>query len=164
MSKFFKQHRPRSVQPRANGSDRASKHCSHLFVAHFFEFAEDNNFAIIFRQRGNRLTDASDRFERGKFIKACRDRSISSSMAVTAAWDSVSVCAVSTCAWNRSKRTEKVSVLDQGHQAAVLLRALPQVIAGDAKRIKEVTDIWTFAREVASRDPNWKLIATQAAN
>jgi predicted lipid-binding transport protein (Tim44 family) len=41
---------------------------------------------------------------------------------------------------------------------------LGEVIAGDSKRIKEVTDIWTFAREVASRDPNWKLIATQAAN
>jgi predicted lipid-binding transport protein (Tim44 family) len=39
-----------------------------------------------------------------------------------------------------------------------------EVITGDPKRIKEVTDIWTFAREVASRDPNWKLIATQAAN
>jgi len=39
-----------------------------------------------------------------------------------------------------------------------------EVINGDPKRIKEVTDIWTFAREVASRDPNWRLIATQAAN
>jgi predicted lipid-binding transport protein (Tim44 family) len=39
-----------------------------------------------------------------------------------------------------------------------------EVISGDPKRIKEVTDIWTFAREVTSRDPNWKLIATQAAN
>lgn len=39
-----------------------------------------------------------------------------------------------------------------------------EVVAGDAKRIKEVTDIWTFAREVASRNPNWRLIATQAAN
>jgi predicted lipid-binding transport protein (Tim44 family) len=37
-------------------------------------------------------------------------------------------------------------------------------ISGDPKRIREVTDIWTFARDVASRDPNWKLIATQAAN
>lgn len=36
------------------------------------------------------------------------------------------------------------------------------VIAGDPKRIKEVIDIWTFAREVNSRDPNWKLVATQA--
>jgi predicted lipid-binding transport protein (Tim44 family) len=39
-----------------------------------------------------------------------------------------------------------------------------EVIAGDPKRIKEVTDIWTFARDVTARDPNWKLIATQAAN
>jgi len=39
-----------------------------------------------------------------------------------------------------------------------------EVISGDSKRIKEVTDIWTFAREVDARDPNWKLIATQAAN
>ncbi len=39
-----------------------------------------------------------------------------------------------------------------------------EVITGDPKRIKEVTDIWTFAREVASRNPNWRLIATQAAN
>jgi predicted lipid-binding transport protein (Tim44 family) len=38
------------------------------------------------------------------------------------------------------------------------------VIGGDPKRIREVTDIWTFARDVSSRDPNWKLIATQAAN
>jgi predicted lipid-binding transport protein (Tim44 family) len=39
-----------------------------------------------------------------------------------------------------------------------------EVISGDPKRIKEVTDIWTFAREVASRNPNWKLVDTQAAN
>lgn len=38
------------------------------------------------------------------------------------------------------------------------------VISGDTKKIKEVVDIWTFAREVASRDPNWRLIATQAPN
>ena len=36
------------------------------------------------------------------------------------------------------------------------------VLAGDPKRIKEVIDIWTFAREASSRDPNWKLVATQA--
>jgi predicted lipid-binding transport protein (Tim44 family) len=36
------------------------------------------------------------------------------------------------------------------------------VVSGDPKRIKEVIDIWTFARDIASRDPNWKLVATQA--
>jgi predicted lipid-binding transport protein (Tim44 family) len=39
-----------------------------------------------------------------------------------------------------------------------------EVISGDPKRVREVTDIWTFAREAISRNPNWKLIATQAAN
>jgi predicted lipid-binding transport protein (Tim44 family) len=38
-----------------------------------------------------------------------------------------------------------------------------QVIAGDSQRIAEVTDIWTFARDTSSRNPNWQLIATQAS-
>lgn len=39
-----------------------------------------------------------------------------------------------------------------------------KVIDGDPKKVREVTDIWTFARDVSSRDPNWKLVATEAAN
>lgn len=39
-----------------------------------------------------------------------------------------------------------------------------EVVSGDPKRIKEVTDIWTFARDVTARDPNWRLVATQAAS
>jgi predicted lipid-binding transport protein (Tim44 family) len=42
--------------------------------------------------------------------------------------------------------------------------AAGEVVSGDPKRIKEVTDIWTFARDSASSNPNWKLVATQAAN
>lgn len=39
-----------------------------------------------------------------------------------------------------------------------------EVIEGDPKKVREVTDIWTFARDVTSRDPNWKLVATQSSN
>lgn len=39
-----------------------------------------------------------------------------------------------------------------------------RVIDGDPNAVREVTDIWTFARETSARDPNWKLIATEAAN
>lgn len=39
-----------------------------------------------------------------------------------------------------------------------------KVITGDPKAIREVTDIWTFAREVTSRDPNWRLVATGPAH
>lgn len=37
-----------------------------------------------------------------------------------------------------------------------------KVIDGDPAKVREVTDIWTFARDVTSRDPNWKLVATEA--
>jgi predicted lipid-binding transport protein (Tim44 family) len=35
------------------------------------------------------------------------------------------------------------------------------VIDGSPDAVTKVTDIWTFAREVTSRDPNWNLIATE---
>ncbi|MCP4382538.1 MAG: Tim44 domain-containing protein [Hyphomicrobiales bacterium] len=37
-----------------------------------------------------------------------------------------------------------------------------RVIDGDPVHVGDVTDIWTFAREVNSRDPNWKLVATES--
>ncbi|MGH6683802.1 MAG: Tim44/TimA family putative adaptor protein [Pseudolabrys sp.] len=36
------------------------------------------------------------------------------------------------------------------------------VIDGNAERVTDVTDVWTFARDLSSRDPNWKLLATEA--
>lgn len=38
-----------------------------------------------------------------------------------------------------------------------------KVVEGDEKTIHEVTDIWTFSRDLTSSDPNWKLVATEAA-
>jgi predicted lipid-binding transport protein (Tim44 family) len=38
-----------------------------------------------------------------------------------------------------------------------------EVVDGDASRIREVTDIWTFARDITARDPNWRLVATGSA-
>jgi predicted lipid-binding transport protein (Tim44 family) len=34
------------------------------------------------------------------------------------------------------------------------------IIDGDPKKIREISDVWTFERDVSSRDPNWTLIAT----
>ena len=39
-----------------------------------------------------------------------------------------------------------------------------EVIDGSADRVTSVTDVWTFARDVTSRDPNWKLVATEAGS
>ncbi len=37
-----------------------------------------------------------------------------------------------------------------------------KIVEGDENEVARVTDIWTFARETRSSDPNWKLIATEA--
>ncbi len=37
-----------------------------------------------------------------------------------------------------------------------------KVIEGDAEQVAEVIDIWTFARDSRSKDPNWKLVATES--
>jgi predicted lipid-binding transport protein (Tim44 family) len=35
-----------------------------------------------------------------------------------------------------------------------------KVVEGDAKSVRDVTDVWTFSRDTRARDPNWTLIAT----
>ncbi|PYE89070.1 Tim44/TimA family putative adaptor protein [Phyllobacterium leguminum] len=37
-----------------------------------------------------------------------------------------------------------------------------KVIDGDPDAVVEIKDVWTFARDTRSRDPNWKLVATEA--
>lgn len=65
----------------------------------------------------------------------------------------------------------QVSVKNQEEQ--VTLRIVSQLISatydkagvlvdGDAEAVAEVIDIWTFARDIRSRDPNWKLVATES--
>ena len=36
------------------------------------------------------------------------------------------------------------------------------VVDGNPEQVEEKTDLWTFARSVRSRDPNWTLIATHS--
>ncbi|KAB2849598.1 MAG: Tim44 domain-containing protein, partial [Hyphomicrobiaceae bacterium] len=38
-----------------------------------------------------------------------------------------------------------------------------EVVDGDPKKIREVIDVWTFARELASRNPNWRVVSTSGA-
>jgi predicted lipid-binding transport protein (Tim44 family) len=37
-----------------------------------------------------------------------------------------------------------------------------KVIEGDASAVQDVTDVWTFTRDVRARDPNWTLVATSS--
>jgi predicted lipid-binding transport protein (Tim44 family) len=39
-----------------------------------------------------------------------------------------------------------------------------EVVEGDPTAVIHITDIWTFARDVSSSNPNWALIATRSPN
>jgi predicted lipid-binding transport protein (Tim44 family) len=37
------------------------------------------------------------------------------------------------------------------------------IVDGNADKVADITDVWTFARDTSSRDPNWKLVGTGSA-
>lgn len=73
---------------------------------------------------------------------------------------------------------DRVDVLDaelKGKNARITVKFVCQlitttrdragtIIEGDPKQVRSLTDIWTFARDLTSGDPNWKLVATQSPN
>jgi predicted lipid-binding transport protein (Tim44 family) len=38
------------------------------------------------------------------------------------------------------------------------------VVDGSADTVLDVSETWTFSRQLGSRDPNWLLVATEAAD
>ena len=59
-------------------------------------------------------------------------------------------------------RSAQVTVRFVSQLVSVTRDKQGNVVDGNADKVSEVTDVWTFARDVGSRDPNWKLVATEA--
>ena len=59
-------------------------------------------------------------------------------------------------------RTAQLTVRFQCKLISVTRDKNGNVIDGNAEKVTDVTDVWTFARDLSSRDPNWKLVATEA--
>jgi len=38
------------------------------------------------------------------------------------------------------------------------------IVDGNPDKVADITDIWTFSRDITSRDPNWKLVGTGSAH
>lgn len=57
-------------------------------------------------------------------------------------------------------RTAEVTVTFEAKYISATAKQDGAIVEGDAKQVRDVTDIWTFARDTTSRDPNWTLIAT----
>jgi predicted lipid-binding transport protein (Tim44 family) len=38
------------------------------------------------------------------------------------------------------------------------------IVDGNPEKVSDITDVWTFARDITSRDPNWKLVGTGSSH
>lgn len=67
-----------------------------------------------------------------------------------------------TAAELRNRSTAQVTVRFVSKLISATRDRAGAVIDGNAEKVTDVTDVWTFARDIASRDPNWKVVATEA--
>jgi len=63
---------------------------------------------------------------------------------------------------NLADRMAAVTVKFVSEQVNVTRDGTGKVVDGDPAKVATVTDIWTFQRNLRSRDPNWALIATDS--
>ena len=61
-------------------------------------------------------------------------------------------------------KTAFVTIMFITEQINVTRDAQGEAVNGDSPGVSTVTDIWTFARNTRSRDPNWTLVATGSSN
>src|SRR5262249_51167070 len=59
-------------------------------------------------------------------------------------------------------RTAQITVRFVSQLVSVTRDRSGTAIEGSPDKVTDVTDVWTFARDLSSRDPNWKLVATEA--
>ncbi len=61
-------------------------------------------------------------------------------------------------------RTAFVTIKFISEQVNVVRDSDGEVVDGDPNHVTKITDIWTFARNTRSRDPDWTLVATRSPN
>ena len=61
-------------------------------------------------------------------------------------------------------KTAFVTIKFVSEQVNVTRDAEGKAVDGDESHVASITDIWTFARNTRSRDPNWTLVATRSSN
>jgi len=57
-------------------------------------------------------------------------------------------------------REAEITVRFTGELTAVTKDASGAVVSGSATEVKRQRDVWSFARALGSKDPNWQLVAT----
>lgn len=62
--------------------------------------------------------------------------------------------------YNPDSRMAEISVRFAADQTYVVRNKAGEIVEGSPREVKKTRDIWTFARQMGSDDPNWQLVAT----
>jgi predicted lipid-binding transport protein (Tim44 family) len=58
------------------------------------------------------------------------------------------------------ERTAQLTIRFVSQMISVTRDKMGTIVDGNPDKVADITDIWTFARDMNSRDPNWKLVGT----
>jgi predicted lipid-binding transport protein (Tim44 family) len=60
-------------------------------------------------------------------------------------------------------RAAQLTVRFVSQMISVTRDKIGAIVDGNPDKVADITDVWTFARDTSSRDPNWKLVGTGSA-
>lgn len=61
------------------------------------------------------------------------------------------------------KKVARIAVEIDSEQISVIKDKKGKIVEGNPSQVDEISEIWTFAKNLTSPNPNWELVATQSA-
>jgi len=81
-------------------------------------------------------------------------------LTVEASFIGIRELALHEATYDRDTRTAEITVRYMAELTSAVRNRVGDVIEGSPTEIRRQRDVWTFARRMASDDPNWQLVAT----
>ena len=149
--------------PIANGLDAAAAVEPDFDAKHFLNGAKAAYEAIVLAfAAGDRSTLkdllARDVFENFSHAIAEREKKGETVETTFVSLDKATITDVQV-----KSRVAQITVRFESQLITVTRDSNAKVVDGAADKVAGVNDVWTFSRELGSRDPAWRLIATETA-
>lgn len=93
------------------------------------------------------------------FVSVIDDRA-DQGLTIEASFVGVRELALQDATFDRQSTDAEVTVKFVGELTSVVRDGDGEIVEGDPTEIKRQRDVWTFARNMGSDDPNWVLVAT----
>lgn len=93
------------------------------------------------------------------FAEAINQREVDG-LTIEANFLGIKELALHDATFNPDSRFGEISVRFVADQTYVVRNKSGEIVEGSPREVKKTRDIWTFARQMGSDDPNWQLVAT----